>query len=141
MDNRKTRRAKKSLFNKQLKSAVFDSFEDISDNPGVREKLSSVGIGEFVGFYTNSIYSVQVYKRNNAIFAGIRRHDQKPSYPWTDRQKIKNSLFGDHAVFVEYMPPSSLEVDQANMYWIYTSEKIMEAFFECNLSKRRVTSE
>lgn len=123
MDNRKTRRAKHSGFRKELKTAKFDEFENITaqalEMGGFPEKM-----GKLTGFFKNSIYSVQVYERENCTLLGIRRHDQKASCPWSHKQKIKNYILNDDYYAIEIFPPESELVDQANMYWLWASYRI-----------------
>ena len=131
-DNRKTRRAKKSLFKKELRTAIFDKFENIT-TPEAVTKFSQMKIGTFESFWKNSLYSLQVYSKNDTKFIGIRRHDQKASCPWVHRQEIKNFIFGLDAVAAEFMPPFNELIDQANMFWLYSSASIDKAYKECNL--------
>lgn len=130
------RRFKKSAFRKELKNAEFDDFENIT-TPLVHEKFNKIGLGQFISFYKNSIYSIQIYVRHGVRFAGIRRHDEKASCPWIHRQKIKNFIFGNEAVAVEYMPPEDELIDQANMFWIYCSDEIKEVYDMCNLKNKK----
>lgn len=46
---------------------------------------------------------------------------------WTERQRIKNELFGRERVAVEVMPPESELVDGANMYhmWVMPAGYVM----------------
>jgi len=126
MDNRQTRRAKLSAFKKQLKNAEFDNFEDRSAMAISSQKFPK-GMGVMIGFYVNSIYSVQVYQRKDGTkLAGIRRHDQKPSCPWSHKQKIKNFVFGNEENAIEIFPSESKLIDQANMYWIFSGSKVNE---------------
>lgn len=122
MDNRATRRAKKSAFKKQIKNSKWDDWED-KTNEG-REKLNSIGIGTLVKLVGNSLYSVQMYKRGETYLLGIRRHDQAASCPWSHKQRIKNELLGEEYVAIEVFPKVSELIDQANMYWIWTSIEI-----------------
>lgn len=120
MKNRKQRRAEKSAFKKELKGVVFNSFENMTMT-AINSGVKFPDIGELIGFYKNSIYSVQVYKKkNDSILLGIRRHDQKPSCPWKHKQAIKNHILGDEAWAIETFPPVSKLTDQANMYWIWS---------------------
>ncbi|GAB1376851.1 hypothetical protein MASR1M48_17030 [Lactococcus petauri] len=116
--NRKERRAKESLFKKQIKEIVktndWGEWKDMSAQ--AREKFDKEFI---VGFYANDIYSVQVYNENGQILIGIRRHDQSSNIPWSHKQRIKNELFGEERLFVECFPPQSKLVDQANLYWLW----------------------
>lgn len=47
------------------------------------------------------------------------RDIQSNKLGWSDLQKIKNECFGDEACGIQYLPPESMLVDKANMYWFY----------------------
>lgn len=113
--NRKERRTKISMFKKELKSAAFDEFKPIEIPQG--KKIPNMG--RFVGFYRNSIYSVQKYMKNDAYLIGIRRHDGKPSCPWKHKLAIKNQFIGENIYAIEIFPPNEKLVDQANIYWLW----------------------
>lgn len=129
MDNRKLRRAKLSAFNKQLKDARFDNFENKTTVEAI-EKFGKLSIGDFLGFFVNSIYSVQVYQRGEHKILGIRRHDERPICPWSHKQKIKSELIGENECAIEFFPPRSKLVDQANIYWIFTGPSVTTVFNE-----------
>lgn len=38
---------------------------------------------------------------------------------WSEMQKIKNEIFGEETVAVEYYPAQSKLVDNANIYWLW----------------------
>lgn len=124
MENRKTRRAKKSGFRKELKKAKFDEFQDMTGEALNHQGLLKVGLGTLVGFHKNSIYSVQIYQRSNSMILGIRRHDEKPSCPWSHKQKIKNIFFGFETSAIEVFPKESELINAAQIYWIWTSGEI-----------------
>lgn len=124
--NRQQRRAEKSAFKKQIKHSEFDAFENQTER--ARELMSKCRIGEFQGFYVNSIYSVQKYKRNSFTLLGIRRHDQASVCPWPHKQRIKNEIVGEDASAIEIFPPQSEVVDSANMYWLWCGEKIDDLY-------------
>jgi hypothetical protein len=121
------RRAKLSTFKKELKGAIFDDFTDKT-----QEAINHGGFpkkyGELIGFYANSLYSVQIYRRNEerVHLLGIRRHDQKPSCPWVHKQKIKNIFSGENSTAIEFFPSEKTLVDQANIYWLWSSVKCKE---------------
>lgn len=115
--NRKERRAKESAFKKQIKEVVktgdWGEWEDKSVD--FRQKKG----GNACGFHANNIYSVQIYNDGGQVVAGIRRHDQSSNIPWSDKQRIKNEIFGKESFFIECFPPDSKLIDQANLFWIW----------------------
>lgn len=123
LKNRKQRLAEKKAFSRQLKGVVFDALEDVTAQIKMSGKKMP-NLGEFVGFYKNSLYSIQVYKKTGNHLLGIRRHDQKAICPWNHKQRIKNHIFGDEVYAIEIFPPVSELTDQANMYWLWAGGKI-----------------
>lgn len=117
MDNRQMRRAKASAFKKQVKAVVktgeWGEWEDKSLD--FRQKR----MANAFAFYANNIYSVQVYNDNGQKVLGIRRHDQSANISWSDKQRIKDELFGKESFFVECFPPKSKLIDQANLFWLW----------------------
>lgn len=77
--------------------------------------------------YQNNKYIVQVFfnsKRKGRLYtkAMIRRADAEPIYSWQDLYRIKNELFGDEIEAVQFMPPKSELIDDANLYWFYIEQ-------------------
>lgn len=55
-----------------------------------------------------------------AIKAMVQTHDDKPiKNHWREMQAIKNEVFGREATAIEYYPPESELIDQANIYWLW----------------------
>lgn len=55
-----------------------------------------------------------------AIRAMVQTHDDQPIINhWREMQHIKNEIFGHEATAIEYYPPTSELVDQANIYWLW----------------------
>lgn len=123
MENRATRRAKKSAFKKQLKTAIYDDWEDLTIK-AVMSKKFPTSFGPLIGFFQNSIYSVQIYQRKEFKLLGIRRHDQKPICPWSHKQRVKNDLVGHSFGAVEVFPKQSELTDAANIYWLWCGQKV-----------------
>ncbi len=38
---------------------------------------------------------------------------------WKDLQRIKNEIFGEEAMAIQYFPPESSLIDEANVYWLF----------------------
>lgn len=50
----------------------------------------------------------------------VQRHDNRPiPGHWREMMKIKCQLFGAQACAVEFYPPMSQLVDDANIYWMW----------------------
>jgi len=55
-----------------------------------------------------------------AIKAMIQRHDgSKIPNHWSELQSIKNELFGDDSIGIEYFPKQTSVVDYHNIYWLW----------------------
>ncbi len=74
--------------------------------------------------YKNNWYVVMIYDNQEtthgkAIRIMVQRHDDEPIHSWMDLQKIKNEIFGNEVVAIEYYPKQSELVDQHNIYWLW----------------------
>lgn len=74
--------------------------------------------------YQNNKYIVQVFrqvKRKGNVYTKvmIRRSDAEPIYSWNDLYRIKNEIFGEETEAIQFMPPKSELVDDANLYWFW----------------------
>lgn len=59
-----------------------------------------------------------------AIKAMIQRHDDKPiPRHWKEIQSIKNELFGNDSVGIEYYPAEDNLIDDHNIYWLWIFPK------------------
>lgn len=57
---------------------------------------------------------------HSAIRAMVQKHDALPiPNHWSEMQRIKNKLFGDETMAIEYYPAQSELTDQANIYWMF----------------------
>ena len=54
----------------------------------------------------------------------VRHNTGKPIVQWSHLQDIKNQIFGPEALAIQYLPPQSKLVDQANMYWFFVKETV-----------------
>jgi len=55
-----------------------------------------------------------------AIKAMVQRHDDKPiPNHWREMQSIKNEIFGENTVGIEYYPATSELLDDHNIYWLW----------------------
>ena len=117
--NRKERRAGAAIHRRNLKTAEFDDWVDITYE--FIGKIASHGrkTEHILFFKKNSRYSVQAYQSETYILAGIRRHDQSTDVSWASKQRIKNELFGEEKTAIEFFPPKSALIDDANIYWIW----------------------
>lgn len=117
--NRKERRSKMSLRDKLLRNnPEFNRFIEIDLN-----ESSYVPSNCFKAFQ-NSLYIVTLYKeqtdKSEAIRMMIQRKDNRiPVNQFQDFQRIKNSIFGQEAVAIQYFPKETHLVDDYNIYWLY----------------------
>jgi hypothetical protein len=118
--NRQSRRAARRDFSRKSKKLL------LSGNWGEWRKERGSRFpcpNGLVNFWANDLYSVQNYKIvcewGEVDFVGIRRNDEKKNIPWSDKQRVKNELFGAERTAIEVFPAESELVDQANMYWLY----------------------
>jgi hypothetical protein len=95
------------------------------------EKFQQINLSECVKIPTgmtrafkNTRYIVMVFDHHltttgTAVVAMVQKLDNTPILGhWKEMQKIKNELFGEETVAVEYYPPQSQLVDTANIYWL-----------------------
>mgnify|MGYP006869465799 FL=1 len=78
--------------------------------------------------FMNNRYIVQVFTnkmRNFKLYDKIliRRSDSKPIYSWQDLFRIKNEIFGPEVEAIQFFPPVSKLVDEANLYWLWSEVK------------------
>jgi hypothetical protein len=84
------------------------------------------------GVYRNNQFIVQVFTENikdpfdgkDTIKVMVRHNTGKPIVQWSHLQDIKNQIFGPEALAIQYLPPQSKLVDQANMYWFFVKETV-----------------
>lgn len=76
--------------------------------------------------FRNNQFIVEVFDNETDPFDGmdavkvlVRHNTGKPVVQWSHLQDIKNQIFGEEALAVQYLPPVSKLVDQANMYWFF----------------------
>lgn len=117
--NRKQRRHSKSYYSKKLKSVTFDKFENMTTEMKSKRFAAGKLNKDFIGFYKNSIYSVQIFAKDKFDLLGIRRHDEKPIRNWKSLQRIKVELGYKNNWAIECFPPEDQLVDAANMYWLW----------------------
>lgn len=78
------------------------------------------------GAYSNNRYVIMIEDKvlmsngEKAKKVMIQRHDDKPiPNHWKELQNIKNELFGNEKMAIEYYPRESQLVDKANIYWMW----------------------
>jgi hypothetical protein len=82
--------------------------------------------------YRNNQFIVQVFDKDifdpfdgkSTIKVMVRHNTGKPIVQWSHLQDIKNQIFGREALAIQYLPPHSKLVDQANMYWFFVKETV-----------------
>lgn len=74
--------------------------------------------------FMNTRYVVMIYDdvpttHGPAIKALVQKHDNTPIVNhWSEMNKIKNEIFGDEVLAIEYYPRKSELVDDFNLYWL-----------------------
>lgn len=74
--------------------------------------------------YQNNRYTVMVNDaarstKGPVIQAYVSAHNTGRDVFWKDLQRIKNEVFGEEAVAVQYFPRESKLVDLVNVYWLF----------------------
>lgn len=122
--NHRDRRLTKALARKGKNRRIWGEWEDRSYLRGHPEALPNLRFA-----YCNNIYSVQVCEVQTewglVLQVGIKRHDEKKSFPWQHLQRIKDELIGEERLAIEVFPPRSLLCDVANMRWLWVLPETM----------------
>lgn len=76
--------------------------------------------------FRNNRYTVMIYdnhpleKGGYAIRVMVQKHDDTPiTFHWREMMKIKNDVFGEETVAVEFYPKKSELIDDHNIYWMW----------------------
>lgn len=75
--------------------------------------------------YRNTRYTVMVYDHTpvstgTATRVMIQKHDDTPiTGHWKELYKIKNEIFGEETIAIEYYPQKSRLIDDHNIYWFW----------------------
>ncbi len=82
--------------------------------------------------FKNTRYVVMVYDNSpvttgTAIRVMVQKHNDTPILNhWSEMQKIKNEIFGEETIAVEYYPAKSQLIDDHNIYWFWIfPEKVL----------------
>ena len=130
--NRKQRREfdKKSLSEGRRKQKLgWDEFKNVTKT-AIEKHLALKPTSNFRPDFVwqNNKYIVQVFlseRRKNRTYdkAMIRRSDAKPIDSWSDLQRVKNEIFGPEIEAIQFFPPQSELIDDANLYWLFIEQK------------------
>lgn len=130
--NRKQRREfdKKSLSEGRRKQKLgWDEFKNVTKT-AIEKHLALNPTSNFRPDFVwqNNKYIVQVFlgeHRKNRTYdkAMIRRSDAKPIDSWSDLQRVKNEIFGPEIEAIQFFPPQSELIDDANLYWLFIEQK------------------
>lgn len=111
-------RERKKAAQKFLKLPPGEFIElDVKANPKAPEWMTRA--------FRNNRYTVMIddnaqTTHGSAIRAMVQKHDDTPiTFHWREMQKIKNEIFGDETVAVEYFPAESELQDIHNIYWMW----------------------
>lgn len=75
--------------------------------------------------YYNNKYFITINdnaltNKGKAIRVMVQKHSDTPILNhWFEMQKIKNEIFGQETIAVEYYPKVSDLIDQHNIYWLW----------------------
>jgi hypothetical protein len=91
--------------------------------------------------FSNNRYVVMVFGNAQLVILGaavdvikvlVQRHDDKPiPRHWSELQNIKNIIFGHEANAIEFYPPHSELIDQANIYWLWVVDSQLISSLGC----------
>jgi len=117
MSQRKQKRLREKLANKQFAKPETEFKEiDLTDK-GCPSWMTRA--------YHNERYVVMINDncktdKGTAIRAMVQQHDDKPiENHWSKMQKIKNELFGEETMAIEYYPRESKLTNDHNIYWMW----------------------
>lgn len=114
---------------KAIRKAANDYTDELVEIPEIEwPKVKCLAGLTFV--YRNNQFIVEVFTDQKDPFTGenatkvlVRHNTGKPVVQWSHLQDIKNQIFGKETLAVQYLPPESKLVDQANMYWFFVRAK------------------
>lgn len=75
--------------------------------------------------FRNNRYTVMVFDNHltthgTAIRVMIQKHDDTPiTFHWREMMKIKNEVFGEETIALEFYPKKSELIDDHNIYWMW----------------------
>lgn len=122
--NRKMRRLSEAE-GKRKQKKEWDQFKDVTQE-AIKKHLLLKPDSAFRPdrVFVNNRYIVQVFTNKLRDFKLydkilIRRSDSKPIYSWQDLFRIKNEIFGPEVEAIQFFPPVSKLVDEANLYWLW----------------------
>lgn len=75
--------------------------------------------------FKNTRYIVMVFdnsptSQGTATRVMVQKHDNTTILKhWSEMQKIKNEIFGEEIMAIEYYPPKSKLIDDYNIYWFW----------------------
>lgn len=80
--------------------------------------------------YRNNNFIAMVYDGSGDDFFSskstkvmVRHNTGRPVIQWKHLQEIKNQIFGEEALAVQFLPPQSKLSDEANLYWFFVYSK------------------
>lgn len=114
--NRKAQSLRQRLY-KQSNKANQKPFEEVAGGPSFAYK--TMKNNQFIVFFSEERITL-----NNVRFKCdrimVQANDGKPIINhWAKMQDIKNQLFGEDFIGIEFYPTESELIDDANIYWMY----------------------
>ncbi len=120
--NRQQMRASRANGRRLIKRG-WDAWEDVTREIQEMRQRAGKSPDAPERAHKNSMFVVQIYREpcswGDVKLCMIRRNDESAAVSWSDRQRIKNELFGVEAVAVEVFPAESELVDDANMFHLW----------------------
>lgn len=66
------------------------------------------------------VYDNSPTSAGDAIRVMVQKHDDTPFVNhWREMQNIKNKIFGEEVMAIEYYPAKSQLIDDHNIYWMW----------------------
>lgn len=124
MESRKRRRERQRIAERNKKKKVGKFYEINIEEQKFKPKWLTRA-------YKNNRYIVTIddnckTDKGTGIRAMVQAHDNKPiENHWSELQKIKNELFGEETIAIEYYPKESQLQDLHQIYWLWIFDESM----------------
>lgn len=103
--------------------------------------MSKTGwLGEITHVFRNDVFAVLVRPTLTSLGRGRHlaiRNTSNTEVTWSQKQRIKNELAGEHSQAVEIFPPQSELIDEAPMYHLWVIPEGAELPFTIHDGRRK----